>query len=222
MKDYTIRESEKSQYVIGFWKNDDGTMSVKFADGTVFSKIAYSEENLKKIAEMQEAQAKVGLQRYPEFDKAKKSSKIKTILSGSVTGIMYAFGAGSMFIPAMQSMDIATAAPIALGVGTITAVGTIVSAHKLRKESARVTELDKIKYRDEHRKDLEKSRDYHNAYAGMPAEKARYFTKKKQPYSILNIDSFTQDDLETIIRNMETEAATDFTYVAEDAEGKTK
>ena len=29
-------------------------------------------------------------------------------------------------------------------------------------------------------------------------------------------------DLETIIRNMETEAATDFTYVAEDAEGKSK
>lgn len=222
MKDYTIRESEKSKYIVGFWTNEDGTMSVKFADGTVFSKISYSEENLRKIEAMQEAQAKTGLSRYPEFDKARKSSKLKTILSGSVTGIMYAFGAGSMFIPAMQSMDIATAAPIALGVGTITAVGTILSAHKLSKETGRVRELDKIRYRDEHMDELDSAKSYHNAFAGMPAKAARYFRKDKQPYSILNIDCFTQDDLETIIRNMNTEDATEFSYVAEEKEARSK
>ena len=222
MKDYTNREKEKKLYIVNHWKNEDGTMSVQFANGTVFTGIAYSEENLKKLAEMQEAQAETGIKRYKEFSKEKRKSEVRTVLAGSVTGIMYAFGAGSMFIPAMQSMNIAQAAPIALGLGTITAIGTILSAHKLRKEQGRVSELDKIRYRNAHREQLDKANSYHNAFAGMPIKTARYFEKEKNPYSILNIDCFTEDELRTIIQNMEAEDATGFNYVAESKEARSK
>lgn len=222
MKDYTLKESEKSQYIIDFWREQDGTLSVKFADGKIFSKIAYSAENLKKIEEAQEKQARKGIIHYDRFNTERKNSKVSTILAGSVTGVMYALGASSMFVPAIQSMDLGVAGPIALGVGTVTAIGTILSAHKLKKNTGKVRELDKIKYRDAHIDELQSARGYNNAFTGLNTKAAKYYKKEAHPYSILNIDKFTQDELETIVQNMATEDATGFDYVAIEKEGRTK
>ena len=222
MKDYTIKENEKSQYIIDFWKENDGTISVRFADGTVFTKIAYSEENLAKIEAMQEQQAETGIARYKRFTGEKSRDKAKTICAGSITGVMYAFGASSMLIPVMQNLQTAQLAPLALGVGTVALLGTIANAYELKRSSGKVKELDKIKYRNKHRDELDSANGYHNAFAGMNANTARYFKKEQHPYSILNIDCFTQDELETIVKNMATEDATGFAYVATEKEARSK
>ena len=77
----------------------------------------------------------------------------------------------------------------------------------------KVKELEKIEYRDTHKEQLSNIGGYANSLVGVSAKVASLIEEEENPFSILNIDSFSQEDLETIIDNMEREKQTGLQYV---------
>ena len=106
-----------------------------------------------------------------------------------------------------------TAITFAIGTGVITILGSIPAFSKLMQNHAKVKELEKIEYRDTHTEQLENIEAYANSLVGVPSKVARLIEEEQNPFSILNIDSFSQEDLETIIDNMEREKQTGLQYV---------
>ena len=67
MKDYTVDENGKSRYVMNFTRGKNNTYTIYFADGSVFENIEANAENLRRLKELQEQQAKRGVENLSVF-----------------------------------------------------------------------------------------------------------------------------------------------------------
>ena len=165
------------------------------ADGRVFSNIQMSSENIDKINSVQEEQAKKGLDNYVTFKNNLTKSKIllasSGILGGALTGGLIALGDVSNF---------SNPVVLAIAGGLVTAFGVIPAAGKVVRDKLKVDELDKIRYRDNHIEDLAQYRNYNNALSGLGSKTSKYFkSADDSAFSIINIDNFSKEDLETIM-----------------------
>lgn len=210
MKNYAINAKDNEKYIQYVEKNRDGTITIVFADGRVFDNIVCCEENLEKIIAVQEEQAKKGIDNYKIFKTKENKSKALTLISGIGT---LAVTTGITMAPAVNNA-LSSQSPVlvAAGVGLITILGTIPAFAKLRRDRGKVKELEKLRYRNKHKKELDSYAEYPNALAGIYPDTAKWISSTKDPFSILNIDEYSQYDLEQIVSNINVEKSYDFTY----------
>lgn len=220
MKDFRLDRKADPKYILDVKTSKDKiqteegaksqeTLSVRFADGRVFKNIHYSEENISKIIDQQEKQAKAGVENISVFEKRKTNAGIMTgasIIGGPVIGAVATAVAGASANPLA----------FAIGTGVVTLAAAIPSLYSLFKNGAKVKELNKIKYRDEHKEELRAYPLYQNALVGLSTKTRNWFELMDQeghdPFCITEIDSYTQSDLEQIMENMDTEKQYQFTY----------
>lgn len=212
MKDYSLDKEQAKHYIKDFRtvKAEGGDeYEIIFADGTVFKQVQANEENLKKIERIQEEQAKSGVANKDVFISRRTKTGILTGLSAVVAGTV---GYGLTTLVAGAGFVDPTALTLAIGTGVITVLGSIPAFSKLVKNCGKVKELEKIEYRDAHQQELSNIDNYANSLSGVSSKVTRLIEEEENPFSILNIDSFTQEDLETIIDNMEREEKTGLQY----------
>ena len=213
MKDYSLDKEQSKHYIKDFRtvKTENGDeYEIIFADGTVFKNVQANEENLKKIERIQEEQAKKGVENKETFISRRTKTGVLTGLSAVAAGVA---GYGLTTLASTMGFLDPTAITFAIGTGVITILGSIPAFSKLMQNHAKVKELEKIEYRDTHTEQLENIEAYANSLVGVPSKVARLIEEEQNPFSILNIDSFSQEDLETIIDNMEREQKTGLQYV---------
>lgn len=226
MKDYRKDRTKEKDYILGAKQvtkkihDEDGEFEVvdelhiKFADKKEYTKIAYSAENIQKVIEVQEQQAAKGVKNLPIFEKRKTLAGIMTgaaIIGGPVIGA----GLNELAEQALQMED--NPLRFAISVGAFTLGAVVPGVYSLIKNGPVVKELRKLKYRNEHREELDNYQDYPNATVGLSAKKAKTFeyrkTNEADPFSVAFVDEYTQADLETIVGNIEREKKFGFTYV---------
>lgn len=209
MKVYVSDKDDKKKYIKTVEKGKNDSLKMTLADGRVFSNIQMSSENIDKINSVQEEQAKKGLDNYVTFKNNLTKSKIllasSGILGGSLTGGLIALGDVSNF---------SNPVVLAIAGGLVTAFGVIPAAVKVVRDKLKVDELDKIRYRDNHIDDLAQYRNYNNALSGLGSKTSKYFkSADDSAFSIINIDNYSKEDLETIMSNIELEESLGLTYV---------
>ena len=213
MKDYSLDKEQSKHYIKDFRtvKTETGdAYEIIFADGTVFKNVQANEANLQKIETIQEEQAKKGVENKETFISRRTKTGVLTGLSAVAAGVA---GYGLTTLASTMGFVDPTAITFAIGTGVITILGSIPAFSKLMQNHAKVKELEKIEYRDTHTEQLENIEAYANSLVGVPSKVARLIEEEQNPFSILNIDSFSQEDLETIIDNMEREKQTGLQYV---------
>ena len=213
MKDYSLDKEQAKHYIKDFRtvKTEGGDeYEIIFADGTVFKNVRADEANLQKIERIQEEQAKNGVANKETFISRRTKTGVLTGLSAVVAG---AAGYGLTTLATTMGFVDPTAITFAIGTGIITILGTIPAFSKLMQNHGKVKELEKIEYRDTHKEQLSNIGGYANSLVGVSAKVASLIEEEENPFSILNIDSFSQEDLETIIDNMEREQKTGLQYV---------
>ncbi len=212
MKDYSLDKEQARKYIKDFRKvqTEGGEeYEIIFADGTVFKHVKADETNLRKIEQVQEAQAKDGVANKQTFITKRTQTGILTGVSAVIAGVV---GYGLTTLATTMGLVDPTAVTFGIGTGVITILGTIPAFAKLMKNIGKVQELDKIEYRDQHQQQLSQIDNYANSLTGVPKSVRTLIEEEENPFSILNIDSFSQDDLETIVDNMERERETGLQY----------
>ena len=213
MKDYSLDKTQAKDYLLNFrlvqnGENED-TYEVTFADGRVFGSVIANEENLQKFERVQEAQAKKGVENKHIFQSKKTKSGVATFVSAIASAVAgYGLVNGAITLSLIPGTELV----IAAGIGVITVLGTIPEFAKLMKNKAKVDELEKIEYRDEHQDKLSQIDNYANALSGVSTKTRVLIDEEENPFSILNIDRYTLSDLEIIIDNMEREQRSGFQY----------
>ena len=213
MKDYSLDKEQAKHYIKDFRtvKTEGGDeYEIIFADGTVFKNVRADEANLQKIERIQEEQAKNGVANKETFISRRTKTGVLTGLSAVVAG---AAGYGLTTLATTMGFVDPTAITFAIGTGIITILGTIPAFSKLMQNHGKVKELEKIEDRDTHKEQLSHIDEYANSLVGVSSKVTSLIEEEENPFSILNIDSFSQEDLETIIDNMEREQKTGLQYV---------
>lgn len=210
MKDYSIGENKK-RYILKIEENQaDGTFTVFFADGTKLTDVEANEANIRKVIETQAKQAKFAVDNKDVFVGKKTKAGIMTALS---TGAVLAATTAVSNIPVVERV-LAAQDPVvvAAGIGVITVLGSIPAFSKLMRESAKVTELEKLEYLRDNMDKLGGYKNYHNSLTGLSKKVASHFDECEDPYCILDIDEYDIKDLKTIMENIEKEESFGFTY----------
>lgn len=210
MKDYSLNEQEREQFITDVYEDTNHTLTVVFADGRCFRNLAITKENLEKIKMVQEEQAKIGLKNMEVFRKKKNLSSIATVASGVLAATASISAAN---IPAIQD-SLQSQHPIVTiaGVGVITILGMIPAYTKLVKNCSILKELHKIKYRNRHQDMLNRYRQYPNSLEGIDHSARFTLQHDEDPFSVINMDYYSQEDLRTIVSNIEREEVYQFHY----------
>ncbi len=210
MKDYSIGENKKNYILRIEEKESEGTFDVVFADGSRFTDIEANQENIAKVIQIQEKQAKTGVANKAVFIGRRTKAGIMSALS---SGALLAGATAVTNIPSVSNL-LASQEPIvvAAGIGMITILGSIPAFAKLFRESEKVAELDKLEYLSKHRNKLDNYRSYHNALQGLNRRAYAHFKGSEDPYCILDIDEYEKKDLEIMMENIEKEEALGFSY----------
>lgn len=212
MKDYSLDKEQAKHYIKDFRtvKTENGDeYEIIFADGTVFKNVKAEEANLQKIEKIQEEQAKEGVANKEVFISRRTKTGILTGFSAVLAG---AAGYGLTTLASTMGFVDPTAITLAIGTGVITILGSIPAFSKLMQNCGKVKELEKIEYRDAHQQELSNIDNYANSLSGVSSKVTRLIEEEENPFSILNIDSFTQEDLEAIIDNMDREDKSGLQY----------
>lgn len=210
MKEYIIAEEEKKKYITNFKRDRNGSISVQFADGRIFEDVEYCPENIEKIVRVQEEQVKRGIDHYRVFKNRMNLSRIKTAISFAGT---LGLSIGATMIPAVsEAVDSTHPLVVCLGIGALTVLGTIPAYAKLYRDIQVVDELDKLKYRDAHKSELDSMNDYYNSLAGIERSKKNWMRRSNNPFSVVNVDKYDIEDLEKIVENISNEKSLGFTY----------
>ncbi len=226
MRDYRLNKKDQPAYILEAVPNttviadesgkteEEKTLDVHFADGKVFRNVKYDKDNIKKIVDTQEAQATQGVENLPVFKRRLTLDGI--MIASSIVGGPFI---AANVVPAIeQAMQIESdPTRITLASGVIVLCGVIPSALSALKSLPIIKELKKVKYRNEHREQLDHFDDYENALVGLTeAQQTDYIEAKsaqEDPFCITKIDQFTIGEMETIVENIEREKAFQFTYV---------
>ena len=210
MKDYSLDEESKKRYIVNVRANRDKTFDVLFADGSELRGVEATSENYLKVKRVLEEQAKMGLDNYSRFEGQKNKH---TVLAAIKALGLTAAGVGVCSIPQVGDI-ILKEPPVAAicGVCAVTVLGTMPSIVKAVKNSSKVKELDKIKYRNDHRRELESISRYPNSLNGINSNLRHIIREEDDPFSMLNVDDYSMDDLEKIVDNVLKEEDFQFTY----------
>ena len=209
MKDYRVSKNGRGNYITKIKKGKNDTLELVLADGRRFKNIENNEKNIERLNNIMEEQAKDGVKSYLTLKNKEHDSKIKMFLSSTA---ICAGGLASMVIPQVYDYVGHNPVTFTIGLGTVAILGAIPAYCSFRKNHAKVSELDKIRYRDSYRDRLDSFMNYENSLSGLSSDKVKYFESTKDPFSMINIDNFDVVDLQQIISNMQLEDDLGLTY----------
>lgn len=206
MKDYSLSKEAEKDYIVHVYQHDNNTYTVVFADGRVFENVDVCDENFDKLTSILEEQAKHGVQNIDTFRRRATKSGVMTACVGA---LLTAASVGISSMPTLQGQD-----PIfvASTLGMITILGTIPAFAKLKMDCDKVHELEKLQFRNRHLDVLSSYKDYPNSLAGLSRDQKSMMGYYENPFHIMNMDSFTEEDLRTIVTNIRQEKALQFVY----------
>lgn len=235
MLDFRLNKNEQPDYILRTEPNQVtmpeteeqefetvDTLDVHFGDGRVFKNLVYNQENIEKINKKLEEQVTEAISNMDEFEKRHKKAKLKT-LAGAIIGPVAGTALAAAILPTTSAEAEALKFFLTLGVVTLGCMSP--GGYKLVRSYPMMSQLTKFKYRNEHKDELDNFDTYENALEGLPEEKSELFRTVKEkggdPFSAMNVDSYTQDDIETIVENIEREKAFQFVYVKKPTQSKT-
>ncbi len=200
----------KSEFITEVVDMGDGTLDVHFADGSVYHRVSYNENNLKKIKDIMETQASRGVENYSSFSIKTKVSKCMSFV---VPLVVFSGTMSTITDQELESDPIV----VATKVGLVTVLSAIPMGIKFIKDKRTSDELKKIDYCNSNKEQLSKFRDYENSLVGLSKEVQSMllhpsFNFDGDPFSILNVDNFSIKDLEKIMQNIEKERKLGFEY----------
>ena len=201
MKDYSLNEQERKAFITDLKKvkdkKENESYEVTFADGRVFKGIEVDKDNFDKVEAQMQMQARDGIRNLPAILKKRKISGIITAVSAAFTTC------GALYLTLPK--EVITTDPIAIGalaLGTISICTLIPATTKLVKSNKKIKELSKIQYMIDNQKTLESYKEYPNALEGVGDDAKSYFRRTKDPFLMVDLDSYEEKDLRTIVDNI--------------------
>lgn len=186
--------ANKHTYITTIIDNGE-TFSIKFADGTVYTGYENNEENLKTVIDIMEVQAQEAKDDKMYFE----SKGAKAIISTLAGTTLAAWVVEELGANASNFEQILTATGAIIIAGLMTGgVLAYINAEKLK-------EIEKLELRSFMREDLENISDYPNALYGVRKSLAEFVRNSKDPFSIINSDQYTTEDLRKINKNISRE-----------------
>ena len=188
--------ADKHTYITTIIDNGE-TFSIKFADGTVYTGYENNEENLKTVIDIMEVQAQEAKDDKMYFE-GKGAVTIISTLAGTTlaTWLIEELNTGILNLSIEQLIAITSATIIT---GFITGgVFAHINAEKLK-------EIEKLELRSFMREDLENISDYPHALLGVRKNLAEFIKNSENPFSIINTDQYTIEDLRKINTNISRE-----------------
>ena len=189
-------KEDKHNYIVAIIDNGE-TFSIKFADGTVYTGYENNEENLKTVIDIMEVQAQEAKYDKMYFE-GKGAVTIISTLAGTTlaTLLIEELSTGILNLSIEQLITI-TSATIITGLMT-GGVLAYINAEKLK-------EIEKLELRSFMREDLENISDYPHALRGVRKSLVEFVRNSKDPFSIINSDQYTTEDLRKINKNISRE-----------------
>lgn len=195
MYDYSLNDDERKIFILKHEKvriDDEDKIEVYYADGSV-DIIDDLDENLDIIEKAKDQQIEDALDYEPVFVK-----KINRSIIGGITLSTGMFTAGSIVAANLPVNDEVKGIVIA-GLGVLY-LGSIV--HNLRKKGPK-KELEKLRFLDENREDLESYSQYTNSLNGLDYRVSDMILAREKPYSSLYVEDYDIEALKTIKNNIE-------------------
>lgn len=186
----------KHNYITEVIDNGE-TFSIKFADGTVYEGYEKSEENLKTVSDAMEMQAKEA-----KNDKMYFESKGAKIIISTLTGTTLASWLVEEFGTNLFNLSFEQVAAIT---GTTIITGFITGGIFAHINAEKLKEIEKLELYSFMREDLENIKSYPHALYGLRKSLADFAEDSKKPFSIINSDQYTTEDLRKINKNIERE-----------------
>ena len=224
MKDFRLERKANPKYILNVEPvtgpatesgEPEELLEVTFADGRVFRNIRSTDENIATIVAQQEKQAQEGVENLSVFKRRKTLSGVMS--AASVVGGPFIVKAVTSLCEGAQQAE-SDPLTFAISAGVVTLAALIPSLCSLVKNAGKVKELNKIKYRTEHREELTTYTEYENSLVGLSPRKQEWFESAVEqgfdPFCITEIDSYSEADLRQIMDNIETEKTYQFTYQA--------
>lgn len=195
MQVYTNKKSEKSRYIRNIELYDDGTFSLEFADGTVYSDYAATEENIAKVRNIMESQADDGLAIIGNF---KADLVVGEILAA--TGAAACTGTVISILNGAQTVEQGL---LALGGILISPAIMLLGAVKTVISKKRLNELAKKELCDLMKSDIANIGDYPHALVDVRPEIISLVETEEVPFAAMNYKRFKTSDLQKINGNIE-------------------
>lgn len=195
MFDYSLTKDDKKLYILKHEKIKDGNedkIAVHYADGSI-DIIDDLDDNLDIIEVKKDEQIEEALSLSNRIKKKiKRSIACGMTLSTSVC-------AGGTILMANMPVDNEAKYIVVAGLGVIY-LGSIFYSMKKNKP---VEELDKLRFLEENRDNLELYSEYNNSLNGLDNRTRHLIRSRENPYSSLFIEDYDLDTLQTIEDNIE-------------------
>lgn len=206
MKDFSMKK--RPDYIKNCYREEDGSLTVVFADGTIYDDYLDTEENIAKIDDTMEEQVKEGYTKVGKFRGLLGLSCLVSFATSIAPAVIYQ----TEFVPDEQK-------PFVAG-GTI--LVSLLGASEIIRNARRLNEVDKFKTRDAMREELLElakgyPTTYPHAFEGLTQkeyEKAcELINKGEDPFTARNSDWFSEKTLTKIDKNIERDKAYQLTLV---------
>lgn len=188
--------TDKSRYITGIIDNEE-TFSIKFADGTVYDGYEKNEENLKTVIDAMTLQAQEGKDDKMYFETKGAKTIIATLVTTALAScIIEGLGTNVLNLN-IEQLIAATSATVVVGFATGGRF-TYINAQKLK-------EIEKLELYTFIQEELDNIDEYPNALNGVRKSLKEFIKNSSNPFSIINTDQYTTEDLRKISKNISRE-----------------
>lgn len=188
--------ADKHTYITTIIDNGE-TFSIKFADGTVYTGYENNEENLKTVIDIMEVQAQEAKDDKMYFESKGAKTIISTLAGTTLAAWVVEELGANILNSTFEQIIITTGATIIIGLMT-GSVFAYINAEKLK-------EIEKLELHSFMKEDLENISDYPNALYGVRKGLIEFIKNSRNPFSIINTDQYTTEDLRKININISRE-----------------
>ncbi len=188
--------TDKSHYITEIIDNEE-TFSIKFADGTVYDGYEKNEENLKTVIDAMTMQAQEAKDDKMYFETKGAKTIIATLATTTLAACIIEGIGTSVLNLNIDQIIAATSATVVVGFITGGRFAYI-NAEKLK-------EIEKLELYSFIQDELNNIDDYPNALKGVRKSLTEFVRNSKNPFSIINTDHYTTEDLRRISKNISRE-----------------
>ena len=188
--------ADKHTYITTIIDNGE-TFSIKFADGTVYTGYESSEDNLKTVIDIMELQAQEAKDDKMYFESKGAKTIISTLAGTTLAAWVVEELGANILNSTFEQIIITTGATIIIGLMT-GSVFAYINAEKLK-------EIEKLELHSFMKEDLENISDYPTALYGVRKGLIEFIKNSRNPFSIINTDQYTTEDLRKININISRE-----------------
>lgn len=221
MKDYRLKEEINNiDYILEYGYEDDNkdSLYVKFSNRdkklSCFKGVKASCENIRKLDNKMERQMNNAIADKKNFIINKEKSFRNSLcqISFGVAGI-----AVEIVNYTTHSGYDKVGIPIAIAGGVLTIAGMVEYFKKYRKTKEKVDEIEKAEYMFTNKSKLDSISSYPNTLVDTRKSVLDVINHQQEAFKVNNLDLFTKQDLEEIIKNFDREELFKFEYQNDEA-----